>query len=254
LKAPKNWVMKVYIRNSGFSARASAAAHAVGLPVTEHLTTAGNAYEGIEGHEHSNAGVGYEWTTPWRADLIQIAKAADMCVTPTLALYLRQLRGPGSPIEVDITDFTESPFLPPFARQLVAEEWSPPVNAQRRADYERYFRESMASMLALHRAGVRVVTGTDMWPEGNSLQWELELLVMAGFTPLEAIRAATLDAASCLGVDEALGSVTPGKFADLVLVTGDPATRIQDAANVEMVFLGGRPVTRSEILRLVQQR
>jgi hypothetical protein len=73
---------------------------------------------------------------------------------------------------------------------------------------------------------------------------ETQLLVIAGFTPLEAIRAATLDAASCLGVERELGSVEVGKRADLLIVDGNPATDIRDLKRIAWVVLGGAPYTR----------
>jgi len=94
---------------------------------------------------------------------------------------------------------------------------------------------------------VRVAAGTDGGPEGWSLHAELELLVQAGFTPVEAIRAATSDAAACVGLQQSLGSIEPGKIADLILVEGDPAARIQDARRVSPVILGGRPYTREDL-------
>lgn len=247
--------LKIYsFRNYGFDARAAQAAHALGLPVTQHATTPGTAFYGIEGHEHAQPFFGTEWTAPWREDLIGIVKAAGICVTPTLVLYpTRELRGPGSPISIQTSDFTASPFMPPIWRQAAVEEFGGrPPTPERRADWERYFRQDLASIRHLHQAGVRILAGTDVWPEGRALHWELELLVLAGLTPLEAIRAATLNAATCLGVENSLGSVATGKVADLVLVSGDPAARIQDLANVELIFLSGKPVARSELLALVR--
>jgi hypothetical protein len=68
---------------------------------------------------------------------------------------------------------------------------------------------------------------------------EIELLVEAGFTPVQAIRIATLNGAIFLGREDQIGSITPGKNADLLVVNGDPATRISDIENVEIVFKDG---------------
>jgi hypothetical protein len=70
-------------------------------------------------------------------------------------------------------------------------------------------------------------------------QRELELLVEAGFSPVEATRVATLNGAIFLGRQNQIGSVAIGKNADLLVVKGDPATRIADIENVEMVFKDG---------------
>ncbi|PYV92722.1 MAG: amidohydrolase, partial [Acidobacteria bacterium] len=66
-------------------------------------------------------------------------------------------------------------------------------------------------------------------------QRELELLVEAGFTPLEAIRIATLNGADYLGDADKIGTIAPGKAADLVVVKGNPGSKIEDIENVETV-------------------
>jgi Tol biopolymer transport system component len=251
-------ILKEYSGSDGFSARASAAAHTARLPMTSHRLRPGAAVHGIEGKEHSSLWYGNEWTTPWRDDVIAIAKAAGTCVTPTLALYpAAQLYGRSAAFPIDSSLFTETPvvlFMPPFARQAGRERLRQTRAPERQADWERFFREDLASVWRLHRAGVRIVTGTDTWPEGRALQWELQLLVLAGLTPLEAIRAATYDAAACLGVEDALGSIEVGKIADLVLVDGDPAHRIEDVAGVHMLFLAGRPITRADLVAMMARR
>jgi len=89
-----------------------------------------------------------------------------------------------------------------------------------------------------------LVAGTDPTGSGNvvagfgSLR-EVELLVDAGFTPVQAIKVASLNGARLLGVDKDLGSIEPGKIADLVVIAGDPASSIQEIENVETVFKGG---------------
>ena len=82
-------------------------------------------------------------------------------------------------------------------------------------------------------------TGSGGVVPGFSDHRELELLVEAGFTPVEAIRIGTLNGATYLGVADSLGSVAPGKLADLVVVRGDPSKQISDVRHVELVFKGG---------------
>jgi imidazolonepropionase-like amidohydrolase len=93
-------------------------------------------------------------------------------------------------------------------------------------------------------AGGLLLAGPDPSGLGGNLpgfgdQREIELLVEAGFSPLEAIRIATLNGATFLGRDQQIGSIASGKNADLVVVKGDPATRIADIENVEIVFKDG---------------
>ena len=98
--------------------------------------------------------------------------------------------------------------------------------------------------LAFARAGGLLLAGTDPTGGGGvipgySNQHELELLVESGFTPLEAIRIGTLNGATFLGRADRVGSIAVGKDADLVVIAGDPATRITDVRNVQIVFKQG---------------
>ena len=70
-------------------------------------------------------------------------------------------------------------------------------------------------------------------------QREVELLVKAGFTPLEAIHIATANGAQFLGELDHIGTIAPGKQADLVVIEGDPSKQLEDIENVETVFKDG---------------
>ena len=106
------------------------------------------------------------------------------------------------------------------------------------------FKTGMKYELAFARAGGLLGSGVDPTGNGGALfgygnQRNLELLVEAGFTPLEAIQIGSSNGAKALGIFDQTGSVAAGKVADLVLVTGNPATRIADIKNVELVFREG---------------
>ena len=85
-------------------------------------------------------------------------------------------------------------------------------------------------------------------------QREIELLVEAGFKPVEAIRIATLNGAIFLGRQDQIGSIAVGKNADLMVVKGDPATRIADIENVEIVFKDGAGYDTRKLLDSVRGR
>lgn len=93
---------------------------------------------------------------------------------------------------------------------------------------------------AAHRAGVAISAGTDTPAATGAVQREMGRLVDCGLSPLEAIRAATLNNAKAIGIEETHGSVEVGKVADLVVVDGDPASDIGAASDVHMVVQGGR--------------
>jgi imidazolonepropionase-like amidohydrolase len=83
-------------------------------------------------------------------------------------------------------------------------------------------------------------------------QREVELLVEAGFTPLEAIRIATLNGAVFLGEEKTIGSIAAGKQADLVIIKGDPSKNIKDIENVEIVFKDGVGYDSAKLLDSVK--
>jgi imidazolonepropionase-like amidohydrolase len=107
-----------------------------------------------------------------------------------------------------------------------------------RADYRKSFAVLSDLVARMHKSGVPIVAGTDGW--GLELVRELELYVAAGFTPAEALAAATIAPARMVGVDKTTGSIAVGKTADVVLVEGDPSKRIGDLRNTRKVMLGGK--------------
>jgi len=115
--------------------------------------------------------------------------------------------------------------------------FSPPAGLTR-ADYREAFMKLKALAGALNKAGVPVVAGTD--GSGLEIVRELELYVEAGFTPAEALAAATLAPARNVGADKTTGSITVGKVADLVLVEGDPSKQIGALRNTRMVVMDGK--------------
>ncbi|MCX6559545.1 MAG: amidohydrolase family protein [Candidatus Aminicenantes bacterium] len=129
--------------------------------------------------------------------------------------------------------------------------WQPgndPLRASRTAeDYavrKRRYQKEREMLAEMRRAGVRFLAGTDTgnpfcFP-GFSLHDELTLMVEAGFTPMEALQAATLNAAIFLGRAESLGTVEKGKIADLVLLEANPLENIENTKRIAAVVLGGK--------------
>ncbi len=90
----------------------------------------------------------------------------------------------------------------------------------------------------LYRAGLSIEDGTDNMA-GFALQRELELDVKAGIPASQVLQNATLNAARIMSLDKDLGSITPGKLADVVLVDGDPTTNISDIRKTVLVVKDG---------------
>ena len=104
----------------------------------------------------------------------------------------------------------------------------------------RVFEKYLAAIREMHKLGVTIVAGTDIGVPGHTLHRELELYVAAGFSPLEALQAATIVPARVLGKDRELGTVTTGKRADLVVVDGNPLADIRALRKVRLVIARGR--------------
>jgi imidazolonepropionase-like amidohydrolase len=117
-----------------------------------------------------------------------------------------------------------------------------------RATLER----QMAFVKRFHEAGGLVVAGTDNHPApGFGIHDEMRLLVEAGLPPLAALQAATLNAARVLGWQERLGTIAPGKLADLVLLDANPLEDIRNTRAIHAVILNGRVVARAELNALL---
>jgi len=91
----------------------------------------------------------------------------------------------------------------------------------------------------LHRAGVPVVAGTDQAVPGHSLHREIEIYVQAGFTPMEAIQAATIVPARAMRIDKEVGTVEVGKRGDVIILGANPLESIHNIRTVESVVTNG---------------
>jgi len=101
----------------------------------------------------------------------------------------------------------------------------------------------------LYRAGVTLMVGTDtpvpLCPPGLSMHQEFELLVEAGVPPAAVLTGATRNAAKALNQSDQLGSIAPGKLADLVILDGDPLDDIRNTRKIHQVIRSGIVVDRS---------
>ncbi|PYX10797.1 MAG: amidohydrolase [Acidobacteria bacterium] len=132
-------------------------------------------------------------------------------------------------------------------KRIYGTETSPMIGA---------FKKEMEFEYAFVKAGGLLISGLDPTGIGGVIagfgdQRELELLVEAGFTPLEAIHIATANGAQYLG-DDRIGTIAPGKQADLVVIKGDPSKKIDDIENVEIVFKDGIGYDSAKLIESVR--
>jgi imidazolonepropionase-like amidohydrolase len=110
------------------------------------------------------------------------------------------------------------------------------------------FRENVTRM---HEAGVTFAVGTDGGGtvgynfQGYNTPWELKILVECGFTPMEALVAATRNGARLIGIEDQVGTVEAGKVADLLILSDDPLADIENIRRIEWVIQRGEPSQRS---------
>lgn len=160
-------------------------------------------------------------------------------VTPTLAV----LRSAAHYYDPDYTRDSRIAELPPFVQMYWKNGWGWLLREQEPERRTR-FAKQLELTAKMHRAGVGLLIGTDtpnpyVFP-GTSLHDEMELFVKAGLAPAEVLRMATLNPAEVFGWTDRLGTISPGKLADLVLLSADPLAGIANTRKVELVSVGGR--------------
>jgi len=174
---------------------------------------------------------------PRLRQLIALLVAKRVAITSTLPVFETFVPG-RAPVDPRVLDAmlpeTRTEYL--HTRDQIAKKSDSPWPALFKLEqaFERAFVQQGGVLLAgLDPTGFGGVIA------GYGDQREVELLVEAGFSPVQAIQVATMNGARFLGEDKELGSIEPGKAADMVLVRGNPAQDIQDIENVVLVFKDG---------------
>jgi imidazolonepropionase-like amidohydrolase len=176
---------------------------------------------------------------------IEFLKEHHTVVDPTMALF--ELFGattakPPASFEPGIEK-----IAPELAQPLTDVE--PP--SERSEIGEKVFQKDIAVVGALHKAGIPIVAGTDQAVPGYSLHREIELYVQAGFTPMEAIQAATIVPARAMHLEKEIGTVEKGKRGDLILLTADPLADIHNTRKVDYVITNGTMYHTAELWQSV---
>ncbi|MEJ2187086.1 MAG: amidohydrolase family protein, partial [Gemmatimonadota bacterium] len=167
--------------------------------------------------------------------LVDTLIAHHVAVTSTLTVFETFTPGRPQPPGLDVLD--------PILKQQFEQTYQR-IQQDTGSIYPSLLRKDMAMELRFARAGGLLLAGTDPTGYGGVIpgysdQRQVELLVEAGFTPVQAIRICTLNGATYLGRADRIGSLAVGKQADLVVIDGNPAARVSDIRNVEMVFRQG---------------
>lgn len=185
--------------------------------------------------------------------VLELARSKAM-VDPTLAVFRNMILLCDLP---EIRDSKDNEHVPRRLREF----W--PTYLQRSGcpqggpleDRRREFAKYQELTGKLYRAGVTLLAGTDApepnVPPGVSLHQELEMLVESGLPPAAALRAATLNNATALRQEKELGSIEPGKFADLVVLNANPLDDIRHTRAIEIVIRGGIVCRPAELLKRV---
>jgi hypothetical protein len=172
-----------------------------------------------------------------------------LTATPTLAYWDSQWRArtPDYPHSADLRR------VPPQIIKWQAGGTADPSGSEQ---WRKALDAAQQFVGLLHERGVPLLAGTDVpcgaVPPGLSLWRELQLLVVAGLTPEQALRTATTDAANFLGHPE-LGRLMVGSSADLAFVRGNPFERIPDPPDIPLVVRQGQPYSPTELLAAASQ-
>lgn len=180
--------------------------------------------------------------------LIHNLVSHHVAVTSTLPVF--EALVPGRPnLQKRVIDAMSAESAQSYltARGLIA--WDSPMTG--------LLRKEMDFELAFAKAGGLLLGGPDPTGNGGTLpgfgdQREVELLVEAGFTPVQAIQVATQNGAKYLGQEDRIGTLAADKQADMVLIKGDPSKNIADIENVETVFKAGVGYDSAKLIELVR--
>jgi imidazolonepropionase-like amidohydrolase len=245
-------------------------AHRLGMSVTGHVPNGLDAYQAIAAgqdqinhityiadimraplakdakrEERMKAMADIDFNSATAQKAIGFLKSHGTVVDPTIALFeffTATTAKPPASFEPGVKD-----VAPELVEQL--EDVGPPT--ERSALQEKVFEKEVQIVGALHRAGIPIVAGTDQTVPGHSLHREIELYVQAGFTPMEAIQAATMVPARVMGVEKEVGTIEVGKRGDVIVVDGDPLADIRNTRNVELTITDGKMYNTADLWRSV---
>jgi imidazolonepropionase-like amidohydrolase len=186
---------------------------------------------------------------PVDAELARDLKARDACYCPTFTREISTFIYDSTPT------WANDPF---FTRHVAADIPQQLADSNRQAQiranpgwkagqqYKAGLEVAKKNLKALSDQGVRIAFGTDSGPPGRFQGFfehlELEMMVEAGLTPTQALKSATGDAATCHNKAGEIGSIQPGAYADLLVLTANPLQDIKNTRTIESVYIAGKKV------------
>jgi imidazolonepropionase-like amidohydrolase len=222
-------------------------AHARGVEVLTHTVTLAKAKvaarAGVDVIAH---GIG---DAEADAELLGLMTASRTSYAPTLAVY-EPRRLPAIP---ELLAALLEPLSRAGVERRIRAAAAPPSETNMDTPRLRRWKVLLANTAHLRGGRINIATGTDAGVSGTWHGWatlrELQLLVQGGLTPVEALAAATGNAARAIHVEDERGFIAAGKLADLVLVDGAPEENIADIERVSRVWLNGKELDRGALAR-----
>ena len=228
-------------------------AHAHGIPVSSHelypsVASGGDHVEHISGTSRRGYSPKMSRISRSYGDVVELLTASGMSLTPTMAL-----QGGYTIVSHRTPEILDDPRLaiaygPDYVETLKAAARTPPTGPF--AATPEMVASLGQTVTRVVRGGGRVMAGTDspIIPFGLGLHIELQNYVEGGLTPREALMAATSNFAKIVGLDRELGTIAPGRLADLVAVEGNPLEQITDTRRVVIVIKDGEVYTEARLL------
>jgi len=209
-------------------------AHRLGMTVTGHVPTALSVWAAVDsGMDHiAHLPIRGEPTSDSVRSLIAHLKARGTVMDPTTSwgeLLQHSTAEPVASFQPGVA------HLPPVLAQRIVAMGANVDPATAHARFDR----TLGILRALHDAGVPIVAGTDEGVPGFSVYREVELFPRFGMTPIEAIQSASVVGARAMGAADSLGTIEPGKLADLIVLEANPLDDISNIRRVELVMKGG---------------
>jgi hypothetical protein len=229
-------------------------AAADGIDCLEHIWSVFNYIIPEEEQRRANYRSTLNLTNAIARELLASLAQRHVMVDPTLAVFRNMI------LLHDLESVNQHPDNA-HAPAALREHWEnyrrrtnldPATREARRGEFQKY--QELTGLL--YRAGVPILAGTDTpepyVPPGFSLLQELEMLVESGLSASAALQAATINNATALKQEALLGSIAPGRFADLVILTADPTADIRNVRKIEKVIRGGTVCEPKKVLAAQQ--